>query len=97
MNYTGPDCYWRPPGSQMRRSFFGNAWWIPFPPTLVMRYDEGRYAALQSIADLDLYIKQNSSPQAQRRRQVRMSLRALEGVRVHWPYEHMTVRTIAVP
>jgi hypothetical protein len=40
-NFVGPDCYWRSltehlsPGSTR---CFGNAWWLPFPPTLV-RYD----------------------------------------------------------
>jgi hypothetical protein len=35
-HFIGPDCYWRasdlPHGVT---SPFGNAWWIPFPPTLV--------------------------------------------------------------
>lgn len=37
-NYIGPDSYWKRtkkasnPGC---KSHFGNAWWIPFPPTLV--------------------------------------------------------------
>ena len=36
-HFIGPDCYWKPHGSTPRRctKFFGNAWWIPFPPTLV--------------------------------------------------------------
>jgi hypothetical protein len=59
-----------------------------------MRYDEGFYAVLQSVSDLELYIKQNSSAEAYRRRQTRMSLRALEGTRVHWPYEHIAVNKL---
>jgi hypothetical protein len=37
------------------------------------------------------YIDQNSSPDIQRRRFVRIALRALEGQIVHWPYEHIEV------
>lgn len=34
-NFIGPDCYWKAQkGRPNCRSFFGNAWWIPFPPTL---------------------------------------------------------------
>ena len=37
MHFVGPDCYWKPDGAIPRgcTRFFGNAWWIPFPPTLV--------------------------------------------------------------
>ena len=39
-NYVGPDSYWKRPGQPDEgasecKSFFRNAWWIPFPPTLV--------------------------------------------------------------
>ena len=35
-HFIGPDCYWKDPkGSINLTSNFGNAWWIPFPPTLV--------------------------------------------------------------
>ena len=36
-HFIGPDCYWKPHGTLPRgcTRFFGNAWWIPFPPTLV--------------------------------------------------------------
>ncbi|KJA29472.1 hypothetical protein HYPSUDRAFT_32950 [Hypholoma sublateritium FD-334 SS-4] len=91
-NYIGPDSYWKKPGkSKIRgcRSHFGNAWWIPFPPTLVIRYDEGPYAVLQDIVELDAYVSQNSSRDIERRRYVRMALRALEGRRVRWPYDYV--------
>lgn len=94
--FVGPDCYWKRPsieGSEWMeasecKSHFGNAWWIPFPPTLVIRYDEGPMAVLRDIADLEAYIAQNADPDIQRRRHVRMSLRALDGQRVFWIYEH---------
>lgn len=38
-HYVGPDCYWKDPESAPPKPgftrYFGNAWWIPFPPTLV--------------------------------------------------------------
>ncbi|KAJ7225550.1 hypothetical protein GGX14DRAFT_421095 [Mycena pura] len=90
-NFVGPDCYWRgtdvPDGVT---SPFGNAWWIPFPPTLVIRYDDGPLAVLGDVADLEAYIKQNSSKQVQRKRELRLALRALEGQIVVWSYTHNT-------
>ncbi|EFI28599.1 hypothetical protein CC1G_13626 [Coprinopsis cinerea okayama7 len=99
--YLGPDSYWRPPdqgdcgvedeldGSEGGcKSYFGNAWWIPFPPTLVIRYDDGPTAVVKDVPDLEAYIAQNSDPVIQQRKQIRLSLRALDGKRVYWPYEH---------
>lgn len=39
-NFVGPDCFWKPLDSDHSsitgcKVYFGNAWWIPFPPTLV--------------------------------------------------------------
>jgi hypothetical protein len=37
-HFVGPDCYWRDPAQDELpgcTNYFGNAWWIPFPPTLV--------------------------------------------------------------
>jgi len=38
-HHVGPDSYWRPfdrvGDAKSHKNFFGNAWWIPFPPTLV--------------------------------------------------------------
>ncbi|KAF7306895.1 hypothetical protein MIND_00482000 [Mycena indigotica] len=90
-HFIGPDSYWR--GSKLPdgvTSPFGNAWWIPFPPTLVIRYDDGPLAVLREIADLEAYIKQNSSRRVHRKREVRMALRALHGQIVAWPYLHIT-------
>lgn len=57
----------------------------------VIRYDDGPLAVLKDIADLEAYISQNSDPDIQRRKQVRLSLRALEGQKVLWMYEHKEV------
>ncbi|PBK70305.1 hypothetical protein ARMSODRAFT_885031 [Armillaria solidipes] len=94
-HFIGPDCYWKSPSETKPElvgcaNFFGNAWWIPFPPTLVLRYDSGSYAVLQEVADLEAYISQNSSHSIRRRRHIRLSLRALDGQVVKWPYEHIT-------
>lgn len=37
-HFTGPDCYWEDPSQRSVprcRAHFGNAWYIPFPPTVV--------------------------------------------------------------
>ncbi|KAG6911998.1 hypothetical protein DXG01_000246 [Tephrocybe rancida] len=110
-NFIGPDCYWKDPlspGIPDCKNYFGNAWWIPFPPTLVteivplctpttktstkkvLRYDDGPLAVLADFTTLETYISQNSSPAIRRRRLVRLSLRAIEGRVVSWPYEHLS-------
>ncbi|PIL31892.1 hypothetical protein GSI_06596 [Ganoderma sinense ZZ0214-1] len=89
--FIGPDCYWKPHGATPRRctKFFGNAWWIPFPPTLVLEYDDGPEVVLSEVKDLEAYVHQNSSEDIMRKRQLRMALRALEGQFVRWPYDHV--------
>jgi hypothetical protein len=37
-HFLGPDSYYQDPsaeGNMGSANFFGNAWWIPFPPSLV--------------------------------------------------------------
>ncbi|KZT30532.1 hypothetical protein NEOLEDRAFT_1053472 [Neolentinus lepideus HHB14362 ss-1] len=90
--YVGPDSYWRAPGNSPFKDvskFFGNAWWIPFPPTLVLRYDDGPVAVLRTVAELEEYVRQNSGTYVHRKREIRMALRALDGQRVIWPYNHV--------
>ncbi|KAG9222767.1 hypothetical protein CCMSSC00406_0004681 [Pleurotus cornucopiae] len=90
-NFIGPDCYWKAQkGRPNCRSFFGNAWWIPFPPTLVIQYDDGPFAIIQGAKDLEEYITQNSDPDIRRRRDIRLALRALDGQVVNWPHRHVT-------
>jgi hypothetical protein len=72
----------------------------PYPPesdicakgTKVIRYDLGLLAVLKTVSEFEAYISQNKRSEIQRWRQVRLSLRALEGRTVAWPYEHVTVR-----
>ncbi|KAI0068240.1 hypothetical protein BV25DRAFT_1867258 [Artomyces pyxidatus] len=91
-HHIGPDSYWKnlsKPLSPGRTRCFGNAWWIPFPPTLVIRYDDGPLAVLQEVSDLEQYVAQNSSPDIRRRREIRMALRALDGKTVFWPHRYI--------
>ncbi|KAI0695179.1 hypothetical protein BC835DRAFT_1273773 [Cytidiella melzeri] len=93
-HYVGPDSYWKDPARDEIPGctrFFGNAWYVPFPPTVVMKYDDGPVAVISEVADLEMYVRQNSSHDVQRRREVRLALRALDGQVVHWPYEHIEV------
>ncbi|KAF8632635.1 hypothetical protein AX15_001834 [Amanita polypyramis BW_CC] len=92
-NFVGPDCFWRKPEGGVvlgYSKYFGNAWWIPFPPMLVLRYDDGSLGILQSIGQLEEYIIQNTSREVQQKRQIRLALRALDGMTVQWPYQHIT-------
>ncbi len=67
---------------------------LTHPPPQVLRYDSGSYAVLQEVVDLEAYISQNSSHSIRRRRHIRLSLRALDGQVVKWPYEHITVKAL---
>lgn len=89
--FIGPDAHWCNPAvppvpGQM--SYFGSAWWIPFPPTLVMHYDAGHFDTLTTMQEFEDFVYQNSTRHMERRRQVRRALRALDGQVVHWPYTH---------
>ncbi|EMD42109.1 hypothetical protein CERSUDRAFT_110652 [Gelatoporia subvermispora B] len=88
-HFVGPDCHWRSPDQPNRTICFGNAWWVPFPPTVVMRYDDGSLATLREVSELETYVTQNSSHHVQRKREIRMALRALDGQVVMWPYDHV--------
>ncbi|CAG7849321.1 SubName: Full=Uncharacterized protein {ECO:0000313/EMBL:CCA70937.1} [Serendipita indica DSM 11827] len=91
-HFIGPDCYWRPDNDDTQseqHGFFGNAWWIPFPPTLVIRYDQGGQAVLESLHELEHYVFQNEDPSVRFRRDLRMALRCLDAQIVIWPYKHI--------
>ncbi|KAF8585532.1 hypothetical protein K439DRAFT_1560810 [Ramaria rubella] len=89
-HFIGPDSYWNTPSRCGALSgCFGNAWWIPFPPTLVIRYDSGEHAVLNKLHELEEYVYQNESATVQEKRYIRMSLRALDGLVVAWPYTHI--------
>lgn len=89
--HLGPDSYWEARDNQVEgcTRFWGNAWWIPFPPTLVIRYDDGHSAHLRHVPEFREYVKQNSRPDIVAKKNVRMALRALDGKIVRWPYEHI--------
>jgi len=57
----------------------------------VLRYDDGPLVALSSLSDLEQYVVQNSTAEIQRRREIRIALRALDGQKVNWPYLHVNV------
>lgn len=93
-HFIGPDSYWRAPARYGTHSgCFGNAWWIPFPPTLVMRHDSGEQTVLNRLHDFEEYIRQNEDIVVQEKRSIRMALRALDGLIVTWPQTHTQVRS----
>ncbi|KAF8521485.1 hypothetical protein JB92DRAFT_3082021 [Gautieria morchelliformis] len=88
-HFIGPDSYWRTPSRcETHSSCFGNAWWIPFPPTLVMRYDSGDLVVLNKVHHLEEYVNQNEDLVVQEKRSIRVALRALDGLVVTWPHTH---------
>jgi hypothetical protein len=40
---------------------------------------------------MEEYVRQNTSPDISRRREIRLTLRALDGKIVTWPYDHIIV------
>ncbi len=48
-------------------------------------------AVLNGLSDFEQYVAQNSETEIQRRREIRIVLRALDGQKVHWPYLHINV------
>ena len=110
MELIGPDCYWKDPSQSHVpgcSNFFGNAWWIPFPPSLVcqalsspqncahlsqvIRFDDGNIATLKEIVQMEEYVRQNTRPDVSRKREIRLTLRALDKKIVNWPYDHIIV------
>ncbi|CCL99035.1 uncharacterized protein FIBRA_01044 [Fibroporia radiculosa] len=88
----GPDSYWDSPSPSSTPNctdHFGTSWWIPFPPTLIMQYDDGHSSVIQDLSQLELYVGQNTNPHIQRKRDIRLALRALDGHIVQWPYDHI--------
>ncbi|KAF9787179.1 hypothetical protein BJ322DRAFT_706318 [Thelephora terrestris] len=91
---VGPDCFWKDPSQPHIPGcsrFFGNAWWIPFPPSLVIKFDDGNFATLSEVSQMEECVRQNASPHVSRKREIRLTLRALDRKIVTWPYDHIVV------
>ncbi|KAG8693317.1 hypothetical protein FRC08_009199 [Ceratobasidium sp. 394] len=89
----GPDAFWCPTGMTDAQScavtYFGNAWCIPFPLTVVIRYDhDGSVACITELRDLEHFVRQNEDRVTEKRREIRIALRCLDKTRVKWPYTH---------
>lgn len=89
--YAGPDAYYRPirpPFPQGVSNFFGKAFMAPFPPTLVIRYDQQGLQTMEltELDEFEAFIAQNASEEVQSRKMVRVSLRALDKHVVWCPY-----------
>ena len=85
----GPDRYYDPVESITRiRSLFGRVDVVPFPFTVIFRYDDSPAHPLHLVTlhELELLVSQNSSPDVLAARRVRLALRALEGQVVFAPH-----------
>ncbi|WAR57281.1 hypothetical protein PtB15_8B328 [Puccinia triticina] len=88
--FTGPDCFWKPHNAADLvgvTTFFGRADVVPFPFTVVFKYDQrpADPVCISTPADLRASVAQNQNAQVQMRRKVRLVLRALENKIVFAP------------
>lgn len=86
---TGPDRYFAPDLPVVRTSSqFGRVDVVPFPFTVIFRYDQSPADPLHltSLQDLERLIQQNATEAVQSARRVRLALRALEGQIVFAPH-----------
>ncbi|KAH9812839.1 hypothetical protein DFH28DRAFT_395024 [Melampsora americana] len=88
--FTGPDCFWKPrapPYAHNVTTFFGRADVVPFPFTVIFRYDQSPDPIfITKSEDLQAYVNQNNTMEILMRRQVRLLLRSLEGQEVFAPF-----------
>ncbi|KAH7318861.1 hypothetical protein B0J17DRAFT_773208 [Rhizoctonia solani] len=69
--------------------YFGNAWCIPFPLTVIIRYDSsGETIAITNLNDIEDFVHQNESWVVEKQRELRIALRCLDNMVVQWPYTH---------
>ncbi|KAF9436637.1 hypothetical protein BGZ76_003398 [Entomortierella beljakovae] len=86
--FVGPDMYYAPEFMASNiKTYFGKAYVVPFPFSVVFVYDESSVVVtLVREHDLDRYIQQNQDPEIRRRREVRYQLRSLDGKFVVRPF-----------
>ncbi|CAE6405463.1 unnamed protein product [Rhizoctonia solani] len=91
---VGPDAFWFPTGSSGETclnaaDYFGNAWCIPFPLTVIIRYDSsGKTIPITNLNDIEDFVHQNESRVVEKQRELRIALRCLDSMMVQWPYTH---------
>lgn len=94
-DWTGPDVYFTPRAGgkaapRFVTTFFGRVDVLPFPFQVVMRWDQDREGTavmvLKEEADWRRLVELNESEAVMMKRQVRVGLRALEGLEVSIPY-----------
>ncbi|WAR58986.1 hypothetical protein PtB15_10B328 [Puccinia triticina] len=88
--FTGPNCFWKPHNAADLvgvTTFFGRADVVPFPFTVVFKYDQrpADPVCISTPADLHASVAQNQNTQVQMRRKARLVLRALENKIVFAP------------
>ncbi|WAQ91945.1 hypothetical protein PtA15_15A338 [Puccinia triticina] len=88
--FTGPDCFWKPHNAADLvgvTTFFGRADVVPFPFTVVFKYDQrpADPVCISTPADLRASVAQNQNAQVQMWQKVRLVLRALENKIVFAP------------
>lgn len=83
---TGPDCIWVPAGCTSVQSYFGRATVLPFPFTVVFKYDDQPdVIRITDPEQLLAYAQQNMLQRTLEAKAVRKALRALSGQRCYLP------------
>lgn len=87
-HYTGPDMFYRPEDSlEHVQSYFGKAYVVPFPFSVVIVFDEAELTiVLTKEWEFERFIRENDDDEIRRRRKVRQMLRALDGQIVMRPH-----------
>ncbi|CAE6475333.1 unnamed protein product [Rhizoctonia solani] len=91
---VGPDAFWFSEGNAgvscpSAADYFGNAWCLPFPLTVIIRYDtSGALVAIKNLSDIEEFVRQNETRIVEKQRELRIALRCLDSVVVQWPYTH---------
>ncbi|CAG8491759.1 5235_t:CDS:2 [Dentiscutata erythropus] len=80
-NFVGPDMYYAPEFLNINiKTYFGKAYVVPFPFSVVMCYDDDdSIVVLTQEWEIRRYVEQNENKEIQRRRLVRQMIRSLEG------------------
>ncbi|KAJ1929179.1 hypothetical protein IWQ60_001402 [Tieghemiomyces parasiticus] len=88
---VGPDMFYHPRHVETTTitTFFGKAYVVPFPFTLVFVYDEDPSLVLTLCEEADLvrYVELNAQPAIRSRKEIRMMLRCLDGQEVNRPFQ----------
>jgi hypothetical protein len=93
---VGLDTFWLPSRSTGQSNlnastYFGNAWCMPFPLTVIIRYDtSGEMVAIMKLDNIEEFMRQNKLRSVEKQKEICIALRCLDTI-MEWPYTHTEV------